>query len=101
MLLETLHGVALVALDVKAKASVKAQVADKVEKCQCLLCEAEADRRGLCKYHYSQFRTVLHETALQDRPALEARFIRNGELLPSRQGQRFDIINPYRESARR
>jgi hypothetical protein len=98
MLVETMHGVAIVALDVQVKSSMRQFVADKVERCECLQCEQPADpkRRGCCAYHYGHFRQSLYELPLAERPSHEARCIKDGKILSSRPGRRVDVINNFR-----
>jgi hypothetical protein len=98
MLVETMHGVAIVALDVQVKSSMRQFVAEKVEKCECLHCSEPADpqRRGLCLRGWSQFRTARAELPLNERDAYEAKCIRDGKILPSSPGRRRSIINTFR-----
>jgi hypothetical protein len=76
----------------------------KITHEKCLLCDTQGNdeaplRRGLCTAHYTQFRNELMKKQGDDRKAFEAKAIEMGLVLPSRQGQRADISNPFRELA--
>lgn len=90
------NGYLVMIVDAKPKPSVRQLVDAKVEACKCLACEGTAAKRGLCILHYGRFRTALQETPRSDRHTFEARLIRDGKLLASRQGQRLDVRNIFR-----
>jgi hypothetical protein len=92
-------GISVVVMDVRLKQGVRAIVAAKVAAGQCLCCEepSAGDRLGLCSKHYQRFRTALLEKPIGERETFRAQLIRDGKLLPSRQGQRTDIVNEFRE----
>lgn len=92
-------GLTVLIMDAKPRPAVRAKVKEKVESGECLLCSEKAapGRRGLCQLHYGRFHRAMKDFAKADRPAEEAKKVRDGELLPDRQGQRSE--NEFRESA--
>jgi hypothetical protein len=70
---------------------------------ECLICglkksENNRIRRGLCVNHYQQFQRALSGIEPSKQDAFEQMLIDNGQLLPSRQGQR-EEPNPFSEAA--
>lgn len=94
------HGFTVMIVDAKPKPSVKGHVEECRRKGICLVSGKPAFKRGLSMIEYSRFRTALMELPRGERDAFEAKLIRQGKLLPSRQGQRFDLVNVFREEAR-
>lgn len=93
------YGMTVMIVDVKPRPSVRQHVQECRDKNVCLLCGKPAEKRGLCLPEYGQYRVALMELPLVERPAFEARMIREGKLLPSRQGQRIDQPNTFRAEA--
>lgn len=91
-------GVTVLIMDAKPRPSVRGKVKQKEESGECLQCgdKAAPGRRGLCQLHYGRFHRAMRDHAKGDRPALEAKMIRDGDLMEDRQGQRG--INEFREA---
>lgn len=97
MLTGGLDGATVMIVDQKARLGIRKKVLAKVEANVCLCCDLPAHRRGLCDRHYYLFRSAQFALAPHDRPVNEARMIRAGKLLPSRQGQIIRSKNPFRK----
>lgn len=91
-------------------AEPKRTVRERVRRCRdeglCLVCADAAEkvssvRRGLCQRHYSQWYGQKRGMSDEQAAQYEAESIRDGKLLPARQGQRLDRANPYTEIAER
>lgn len=86
----------VIMMDATPKRTVKKVVEAKIAANECLVCDRPAARRGLCIQHYGDYRVALSHTRHDKRHELEARWIREGRLLPSRQGQRLGApISPF------
>ncbi len=60
---------------------------------KCLLCESHTNsknplRRGLCAKHYAQFKKMRGLIPAESVETFESRLIKDGKLLPDRQGQK-------------
>ena len=86
----------VVMVDTTPRTITRKLIKQKLDRNECLLCGAPAHKRGLCKTHYSRYRVVRSEKAASDRVMFDARLIKSGRLLPSRQGQRTDRTNEFR-----
>lgn len=95
----TSYGFTVMIVEAKPKPSVKEHVEACVENCTCLICGEPAEKRGLCLPHYGQFRVALAGVAPSERYGFQQKLIRQGKLLPSRQGQQLDKKNVFREEA--
>jgi hypothetical protein len=76
---------------------------DKNKPKGCLICgkDTESGGRGLCSSHFNIF--VRHRKKLTDqgRIEFEAQLVADGKLLPSRQGKRADVEDPFEESVKK
>ena len=79
------------ASDIEVIPKLRKLVAEKTAKNECLKCEKQATRRGLCDHHYHRYRMDKKDVAKSRRAAFEVQAIRSGELLPDRQGQRIHV----------
>lgn len=63
---------------------------------KCLICgEYASGKRGLCQKHYSQLRRVLDEIPVENRAIAIEKLIREGKLLPARQGKKDENPNEF------
>lgn len=76
--------------DIEVIPKLRKLVAEKVRKNECLKCEKQATRRGLCDHHYHRYRMDKKDAPKSRRAAFEVQAIRGGDLLPDRQGQRIN-----------
>jgi hypothetical protein len=88
-------GATMVVIDAKPKPAVREHVADKREKGECLQCDCPIHARGLCKRHYLQLVAARNEVPLRDRPAFEAKLIRDGKVAAPQVGNR-GVKNPFK-----
>lgn len=97
MLVDSNFSVSVFVMDVRPKPSTRKIVEERDERGVCLLCEKPAVRRGLCDCHYARFRMAKLDVAREKRAEFEAQQIREGRVLPSRQGQSRDFVNEFRQ----
>lgn len=81
----------VIMLDATPKRTVKKAVEAKVAAGQCLLCSEPQHKRGLCTQHYGEYRVALSRVPHSKRSEFNARLIQEGQLMPSRQGQRLNV----------
>lgn len=86
----------VVMVDATPKVVTRKQIKAKVSAGECLLCKQQIWKRGLCKTHYSRYRVARAERPEDERVMFDAKQIRAGKLLPSRQGQHAQIVNEFR-----
>lgn len=78
----------------KAKRTIAKEVHERVRSGLCLLCDAKADRRGLCMNHYMTFLRRQREHG--DKAAdFEAACIREGKILASGQMREIKQDDPF------
>lgn len=92
------EGVSIVVIDAKPRLGIRKKVLVRVKSNTCLCCEQKATRRGLCKTCYFRFRAAYLSFIKREQPNFEAKMIRAGKLLPTRQGQRIRSLNPFKNS---
>lgn len=95
MIADRFFEVSVMVMEAKPKPGIRKQVEERHEQGVCLLCEKRAWKRGVCTTHYSRWRTARADVPNRERPAFDAQQIRDGKLLPDRQGQR-DVENEFR-----
>lgn len=63
---------------------------DRAARNCCIVCNTESRglRRGLCVTDYTRFRTAWRQVPRDQRKQFEELLIKEGQLMPSRQGQR-------------
>lgn len=83
-------GLAFMALDVRVARKHSDRVArlDAAGCCVCCNLPADDRRLGRCGKCYYRYRNQRLQLPLDKRPVLDAKLIRAGQLIPSRQGQR-------------
>jgi hypothetical protein len=83
-------GIELMIVDVRVGRKYRERVHERDASGRCVKCNQPAAKRsrGLCHGCYYAYRSLRFRLPLKERPILDARLIRVGELLPSRQGQR-------------
>ncbi len=98
MLTQTLCGTygVVVMADAKPRMEVRRVVERKASANECLLCKSKVFKRGLCTTHYGRYRIARTDVPVAERPLFDAKQIKAGRLLSSRQGQRMDIVNEFR-----
>lgn len=77
--------------------SVAAKVNERVKACKCLVCDSDAERRGLCFRHYQQYRRTLAEKPRKDRADFEVAQIKAGKVLPVGEMARIKRDNPFED----
>lgn len=97
--MKTLAGITVMAIDTKPRLGIRKRVKQRVATGLCLHCDAEATRLGLCNRHYAQFRIERLKRPEAERALWEARQVRAGKVLRTRQGQRVDLKNPFNDEA--
>lgn len=95
MIADSAFEMSVMVMDVRPKPGLKRLVEERDERGVCLLCEKEAWKRGLCTTHYGRWRAARSELNKTQQVTFDAQQIRDGKLLPDRQGQR-DVVNEYR-----
>jgi hypothetical protein len=85
-------------MEARPKPGLIKLVIERDESGLCLLCDEPARKRGLCTCHYGRWRTARMEHSKREceRLAFDAKQIRDGKLLPDRQGQKKSCVNEYR-----
>lgn len=85
-------------MEARPKPGLVKLVIERDESGLCLLCDEPARKRGLCTCHYGRWRTARSEVSGREceRLAFDAKQIRDGKLLPDRQGQKKSVVNEYR-----
>jgi hypothetical protein len=85
-------------MEARPKPGLKKIVEERDESGLCLLCDRPALKRGLCTCHYGRWRTARaeHSSRECERLAFDAKQIRDGKLLPNRNGQPRSFVNEYR-----
>lgn len=80
--------------EVTVKRTLAKVVEDRVRACKCLVCEAEAVRRGLCMNHY-QFFLRRQKARGKDAAEFEAACIREGKILASGRMREIKADDPF------
>jgi hypothetical protein len=96
MIADSVFEMSVIVMDVRPKPGLKRLVEERDEQGVCLLCAKEAWKRGLCTTHYGRWRAARGEQPKHKQAAFDAQQIRDGKLLPDRQGQKLDVVNEYR-----
>ena len=91
--------VSVIVMSVELSRKVQKLVEDKASRHECLECEEEEYCRGLCKTHYSRYRTARNSLPKSKQHTFEAKLIENGKLAEDMQGRRRDIDNHFRALA--
>ena len=70
---------------------------------KCLICERNraTNKRGLCTGHYLQWRRHMDKLTPEGQVELERKLITAKKLLPSRQGKRPGIVDPFQGMAQK
>lgn len=82
-------------MEAKPKPAIRKAIEERDDQGVCLLCDKEAWKRGLCTTHYGRWRTARAEIPARERLSFDAGQIRDGKLLPDRQGQK-GVINEFK-----
>lgn len=80
--------------DVTVKRTLAKSVDERVRSGICLVCDAKAERRGLCMNHY-QFFLRRHKAKGKDAAEFEAACIREGRILPVGRMREIKQDNPF------
>jgi hypothetical protein len=78
----------------RAKRSIVKAVEERVRSGQCLVCDAKAERRGLCMNHYQTFLRRQREQG-HDAADFEVACIREGKILASGQMREIKADDPF------
>lgn len=92
-----LEWTSLMPADVEVLPKFKRRVEERDAQCKCLLCDNDARTRGLCNNCHYAFRMERLGTPKTKRLVYENNRIRQGTLMPDRQGKR---IHPKQTTAR-
>lgn len=81
---------------VTAKRSIAGEVQKRVRECKCLVCEARAERRGVCMRHYQWFlRQFKAKGSEEARLSYEETLIREGKILAQNQMRDLKRDDPF------
>lgn len=98
MIADACFEMSVMVMEARPKPGLKRIVEERDDSGLCLLCDQPARKRGLCTCHYGRWRTARleHSKREAERLAFDAQQIRDGKLLPDRQGRKRNCVNEYR-----
>lgn len=80
-----------------AKRSRASQVEERVKSGKCLVCDCQAERRGVCFRHYQMFLRLVASKPKDVRAETEVRAIQAGKILAVNQIRAMKQENPFAE----
>lgn len=86
-------------MDARPRPAIRKQVEERDQLGLCLLCDSPAHKRGLCTKHEGRWRRARVKRPANQRLTFDAKQIREGRLLPSRQGIDPAIVNEFEVEA--
>ena len=87
--------------DVEPKRTIARAIWERAKTGKCLHCDLPAYRRGICYRHYYQYKTNLRSTPRDRRKLFHDTAVREGKILPNRQGQRPNAEDVFEDVAGR
>lgn len=79
-----MYGVEMLLVDAKPTPRAKRHIAARVASGQCLCCDRQAKRRGLCDHCYYEFNKLMREIPTRSgRVEFVSRLVRDGKVLVS------------------
>lgn len=88
-------GFTLMALDQKPRLGIRKKVKERATTGKCLHCSKRAVKRGLCDYHYNDFRNRKNSKSEETRTMWEARQIREGKILGTGEIRKLHADSPF------
>jgi hypothetical protein len=93
------HGMTVMILNTKPNLGIRKKVVARALSGICLCCDGVAKKRGLCELDYGRFKAAQADLPPSQRPHHEAKQIRLGKLLGSREIQKLRAVNPFRRKS--
>lgn len=88
--------IAMAAIATPSKATA-AKVEARVKECKCLICDADATRRGLCFRHYQLYLRTMRSRPRAERADFEVTQIKAGRVLAQGEMGRIKRGNPFED----